>query len=162
MPLKTPVKKPAPASKRAAPAKAAAPKPKVTTAGGKPLAAKPRAAAKKPVASRVRAAAAPVSAPTSTPVKPAAKAKTAAKAPAPAKDKSKKPKLVRDSFTMPQAEYQVLADLKKACIKAGFAVKKSELLRIGVALLQKTNTTQLQNILASLPPLKAGRPKKSK
>lgn len=94
---------------------------------------------------------------------PAKKEKASAKpASSPAKEKAKKPKLVRDSFTMPETEYQVLTDVKKACIKAGFEVKKSELLRVGVALIKRTSTAQLQEILNSLPSLKAGRPKKNK
>ena len=79
-----------------------------------------------------------------------------------AKDKLKKPKLVRDSFTMPEAEYAVLGEVKKACLKAGIEVKKSELLRVGVALIRQLDTAKLKEILASLPALKAGRPKKSK
>lgn len=79
-----------------------------------------------------------------------------------AKEKTKKAKLVRDSFTMPEDEYQALGDLKKACVKAGFEVKKSELLRIGVALLKKLPPPQIQQALSALPPLKAGRPKKDK
>lgn len=78
------------------------------------------------------------------------------------KEKIKKPKLVRDSFTMPETEYQVLGEVKKACIKAGFEVKKSELLRVGVALIRKMDLAKLKDVLASLPPLKAGRPKKEK
>jgi hypothetical protein len=60
---------------------------------------------------------------------------------------------------MPEAEYQVLGDVKKGCLKAGIAVKKSELLRVGVALIRKLDLAQLKEVLASLPPLKAGRPK---
>ena len=78
------------------------------------------------------------------------------------KEKAKKPKLVRDSFTMPEAEYQVLGDVKKACLKAGVAVKKSELLRVGVALIRKLEIVELKKVLAGLAPLKAGRPKKDK
>ncbi len=88
----------------------------------------------------------------------------AAKAPAkPAVDKApkqKKPKLVRDSFTMPQAEYDVLAEVKKSCIAAGFEIKKSELLRIGVALIKQLDSKKIQAAQASLSPLKAGRPSK--
>jgi hypothetical protein len=91
---------------------------------------------------------------------PVSKAK--AKPVAELKEKVKKAKLVRDSFTMPEPEYQVLGDMKKACLKAGFAVKKSELLRAGVALIQKMEVAKLQEIIAALPPLKAGRPKKDK
>lgn len=78
------------------------------------------------------------------------------------KEKPKKPKLVRDSFTMPEAEYAVLGEVKKACLKAGIEVKKSELLRVGVALIRQLDTAKLKEILAGLPALKAGRPKKSK
>lgn len=94
--------------------------------------------------------------------KPAAKSGKALEKKQPAltqKEKPKKPKLIRDSFTMPEAEYQVLGDVKKACIKAGFEVKKSELLRIGVALIHKMDAVQLKDALAALPPLKAGRPR---
>lgn len=76
--------------------------------------------------------------------------------------KLKKVKLVRDSFTMPEAEYAVLGDVKKACLKAGIEVKKSELLRVGVALIRQLDTARLKEILDSLPTLKAGRPKKNK
>lgn len=78
------------------------------------------------------------------------------------KEKVKKTKLVRDSFTMPEAEYAVLSDVKKACLKAGIAVKKSELLRVGVALIRQLDTAKLKEELDRLPVLKAGRPKKSK
>jgi hypothetical protein len=66
---------------------------------------------------------------------------------------------VRDSFTMPEQEYEVLGQVKKACLKAGFEIKKSELLRIGVALISQLDMATLQNVLANLPQLKTGRPK---
>ncbi len=94
---------------------------------------------------------------------PAAKkpaAKTAASAPKAANEKVKKPKLVRDSFTMPESEYALFNQLKKACIAAGFEIKKSELLRIGVALTAKLDPKKLQAAQQALTPLKAGRPKK--
>jgi hypothetical protein len=69
------------------------------------------------------------------------------------------PKLVRDSFTMPEREYAVLAEVKQACLKAGFEIKKSELLRIGVALISQIDMATLQSVLASLPQLKTGRPR---
>ena len=76
-------------------------------------------------------------------------------------DRPRKPKLVRDSFTMPEAEYAALGEVKKACLKAGYEVKKSELLRVGVGLIRTMDIVALKDILAALPPLKAGRPKKS-
>lgn len=82
---------------------------------------------------------------------------------APAKvEKPKKPKLVRDSFTMPEDEYALIAKIKKNCVAAGFEIKKSELLRIGVSLLAGLDPKKLQSAQQSLPALKAGRPKKQK
>jgi hypothetical protein len=78
------------------------------------------------------------------------------------KDKAKKPKLVRDSFTMPEAEYAILGQVKKDCIKAGIEVKKSELLRVGISLLKDLDTAKVQELIGKLTPLKTGRPKKAK
>jgi hypothetical protein len=97
--------------------------------------------------------------------KPVRKAAAPAAEPAPhsvpERERARKAKLVRDSFTMPEHEYEVLGQVKKACLKAGFEIKKSELLRIGVALISQLDLATLQNVLASLPQLKTGRPKKS-
>jgi hypothetical protein len=92
-------------------------------------------------------------------VKPAAASTVMA---APVKEKAKKAKLVRDSFTMPETEYAVLNHVKKACLSAGIEAKKSQLLRVGLLLLSKTNVATLKTLIANLEPLKAGRPKKDK
>jgi hypothetical protein len=76
--------------------------------------------------------------------------------------KPKKQKLVRDSFTMPEQEYETLAEMKKNCIKAGISVKKSELLRVAVSLLRKMDVPQVQQALTGLTPVRAGRPSKQK
>lgn len=78
------------------------------------------------------------------------------------KEKHKKPKLVRDSFTMPEAEYAVLSEVKKACIAAGIEVKKSQLLRVGLVLLKASSVRSLKTMIEALPALKAGRPKVEK
>ena len=77
-------------------------------------------------------------------------------------DKPKKPKLVRDSFTMPEQEYAVLGQVKKTCHAGGMAIKKSELLRIGIAQLAAMDMKKLKAAQAALTPLRAGRPKKHK
>jgi hypothetical protein len=144
---KTPVKTAAkPAAKKAAatkaaPAKKAAMK-KPAAAPAKPVRAKAAPKPAKVAREAARAVAAPV------------KSTRAKAAPAPAT----RPHLVRDSFTMPEQEYAVLATVKQACLKAGFEVKKSELLRIGVALLGQLDTASLRAVLDSLPQLKTGRP----
>jgi hypothetical protein len=156
--IAAPAKRAAPAA--AKPAVKAAAKPAVKAVAKKP-AAKPT-----PVAARARPAAKSAAAVPAKPVKPAAPApKPARKSAAPpasdAREKARKSKLVRDSFTMPEHEYEVIGQVKKACLKAGFEIKKSELLRIGVALISQLDLATLQNVLASLPQLKTGRPKKT-
>lgn len=101
---------------------------------------------------------------------PATKA-VAEKVTAPAKAAAKKPKkehpkkehkekVVRDSFTMPQSEYQKIAAIKETCLKAGLPVKKSEVLRAGLKALGEMNAAQLKRSLAGLEKIKTGRPKK--
>ena len=145
---KSPVKAAAkPAAKKAvatkaAPATKVAAVKKAAVAPAKPVRAKAAPTPAKVAREAARAIAAPV------------KSARAKAAPAPAV----RPHLVRDSFTMPEQEYAVLATVKQACLKAGFEVKKSELLRMGVALLGQLDTASLRAVLDSLPQLKTGRP----
>ena len=132
---KAPVKKTA--AKKAVVKKAMAKKASVKKVGAKKATAK-KATAKKATPSRAKPTA-PISAPAT---------------------KTKKVKLVRDSFTMPANEYQILQEIKKASLKAGIEVKKSELLRIGVGLLKTLSIAQLSAARSGLKKLSAGRPKK--
>ncbi len=87
----------------------------------------------------------------------------AAKVPKKGKKEKKlvvKVKVVRDSFTMPQADYGLIADIKLKALKSGLHVKKSELLRAGLQALSKLNTAQLKQAVNSLEKIKTGRPKK--
>jgi hypothetical protein len=74
--------------------------------------------------------------------------------------KEHKVKVVRDSFTMPQNEYQKIAGIKTACLKANMHVKKSEVLRAGLKLLAELSVAQLKLALSGLEKIKTGRPKK--
>jgi hypothetical protein len=75
-------------------------------------------------------------------------------------DAKTKGKLVRDSFTMPQQDFGLIAVLKDRALDFKRPAKKSELLRAGLHALQQLTATQLRSALDSLAPLKAGRPKK--
>jgi len=74
--------------------------------------------------------------------------------------KNHKEKVVRDSFTMPQREYQKIAEIKATCLEAGLHVKKSEILRAGLKALGGMNAAQLKQSLGKLEKIKTGRPKK--
>ena len=96
--------------------------------------------------------------------------KTAAKAPASkavvaakpektaAPHKAKKEKLVRDSFTIPKAEYAVIDELKQRAAKLNSPVKKSELLRAGIKILATLPNATLLTALTQVPTIKTGRP----
>jgi hypothetical protein len=112
-------------------------------------------ATKKPVVKK--AAAKPV---TKTAVKTAVKPTKTVQAAKPTK--VKKPKLVRDSFTIPKDEYVVIESLKVRAGKLGQAVKKSELLRAGIKALAAMSDIQYKAALSNVPTIKTGRPKGSK
>jgi hypothetical protein len=114
-----------------------------------------RTAAPVKVSRAARKAAAPAPAPTPKTVT-ASPAKTSKK-----KDKPEKVKVVRDSFTIPKAEYVQIANMKKRAMDLGLEVKKSELLRAGLALLSATSDTAFRKALGNVPTLKTGRPGKS-
>lgn len=75
--------------------------------------------------------------------------------------RTKKEKVVRDSFTMPKPDYDKLAVLKQKCLDAGVPVKKSELLRAGVLLLAAASSEQLLAAVAAVETVKTGRPARS-
>lgn len=141
---------------KAAPAKVAA-KPAVKSAAKAAAKAPAKAAPAKTAKPAVKAAAKAAAKSLAAPAAKRAPRKAPA-APAVREADTARPVLVRDSFTMPEQEYAVLAEVKQACLRAGIDVKKSELLRIGVALLGQVDIATLKSVLAALPQLKTGRP----
>lgn len=112
---------------------------------------------KKPVAAPVQAAGNAKTVGTGAKAeKPAAKP-----VPAPKAEKSvkaKKPKLVRDSFTIPKTEYVVLDELKQRATQLARPIKKSELLRAGIKALAAMSDTGFLAALDQVPAIKTGRP----
>lgn len=163
--------------------KTAAPKPSLAPVTPVPAAPPPAAKAATPSSART-----PVKAPTKSPVKapvktaagtadkttPASAARPAgpvtvvpaAKPAKPAKPAkvSKPPKLrqkpVRDSFTMPEADFSLVATLKARALAGQRETKKSELLRAGLHALAAMDGPTLLAALQALEPIKTGRPKK--
>jgi hypothetical protein len=73
-------------------------------------------------------------------------------------EKVKKPKLIRDSFTIPKAEYVVIEALKERAGKLARAAKKSELLRAGIKALAAMSDANFLVALNAVPTIKTGRP----
>ena len=89
---------------------------------------------------------------------PEVPAVVAAKAGKPAK--IKKTKLVRRKVTMPEIEYDQIAVLKKRIASLGGNVKRSELIRGGLALLAALGDAELALVMTAFGRLKTKRPVK--
>jgi hypothetical protein len=145
--------KAAPAAKKAVPAKRAA----ASATRAKPAPARKAKAAAPAKAKAKTEAPAPATAKVKEKATPAA----AAAAPVAAKPaKVHKPKLVRDSFTIPKDEYAVLAALKSRALGLGQHVRKSELLRAGIQALGAMGDAAFLDAVGAVPTLKTGRPRK--
>lgn len=137
----------------------------VTSADDKAAAPSAKTVAEKPA--RAKKAAKPVAEkPASTkksakPKRQVAAEATPTSAPAQAKVKqAKKEKVVRDSFTMPKSDYEKITALKNKCLEAGVSIKKSELLRAGLLMLESAAPERLLAAVSSVETVKTGRPAK--
>ncbi len=75
--------------------------------------------------------------------------------------KVKKPKIMRDSFTIPKTEHAVLQELKQRAARLMRMVKKSELIRAGIKALAALPDAVFMNALTAVSAI-TGRPKKTK
>ena len=117
-----------------------------------------------------KAARAPAKSPVKSPLKTAAKTPVKAKLSPQVKkavktvvksvkvEKAKKPKMIRDSFTIPKTEYVVIDALKERAGKLSRSAKKSELLRAGVKALAAMSDAAFLAALTAVPTIKTGRP----
>ena len=145
---------PSPSPAPTTPAKSVKPAAVATKAPAKTagVAKQPQKAATKPASASKKKAS------TTTQVTP--KLAKSPAAPAAARDtKAKKPKLVRDSFTIPKDEYAVIETLKQRSAALAQPVKKSELLRAGLKVLAAMSDAALRSAVQAVPSIKTGRPK---
>lgn len=178
-PQSTPAAEPTPSVVTTA---AEAPAPTAKTKAGKAIKnSKPKTSKPAPVAEQVTPEATPAAPTEPKPVrtkastKPATKTapKASAKKAAPVKvtaPKSKvkpsklpqlKVKMVRDSFTMPSDDFELINQIKQRALEHKLAVKKSEVLRAALHSLVTLPDAKLLSTLKALAPIKKGRPKKA-
>lgn len=134
----------------------------VTKTATKTTTKSPARAAVKPAAKAVPKAAAtatPDQAQKAAPT-PVAKAEKNATAKVVKSSKPKKAKMIRDSFTMPESEYKLLAEVKRRCIAKGVAVKKSEVLRAAIIGFVAQSDAAVMAAVKALEAIKTGRPPK--
>lgn len=136
-------------------------KPATKTATAKASVTKP--AAKPATKTTAKPASKPASKPAQkAPAKPAAKVtKKPVPTALPKPEKVKKPKMVRDSFTMPKAEFAVIDTLKIRAAGLKKPVKKTELLRAGIKALAAMSDATFLAAVTAVPNIKTGRPSKA-
>lgn len=158
--------KTAPVAKAKVVAKATTAKAVVPSAPKSSVPAKSGTPAKTIVASRKAPAAPPLASKTASVPAVAKKAKPAATAPVArpvSEEKAAKIKLIRDSFTIPENEYAAIGEIKKACLALGVDVKRTEVIRAGLLVLQQMSAAAIADYIGKqLPKPKTGRPKKAK
>lgn len=133
--------------------KSAAAAPAPTPAAAAPATKPARQAPRKAVKAAPKPAAA-------VPAAKAEKAEKVKKAAKPKKAPKVRPLLVRDSFTMPEADFALIGTLKARALAGQRETKKSELLRAGLQALAAMDSPTLLATLNALEPIKTGRPKK--
>lgn len=72
--------------------------------------------------------------------------------------KKKPEKVVRDGFTMPVSDKQLINDIKLKGLSLGLETNKSEIIRAGLRALNDLSDAKLKTILKSVPKIKTGRP----
>lgn len=68
-------------------------------------------------------------------------------------------KVVRDSFTMPQEDYELITLLKKRSLNSGIEITKSEILRAGLKALKEMQEEEFLSKLSLVEKIKTGRRK---
>jgi hypothetical protein len=113
----------------------------------------------KAVAVSKQASAKPKAAQKTMPVKKAPVKAAAKKAKPAKKEVTKKPKLVRDSFTLPQADHDLIKQCKKTALATGRETKKSEVLRAAIQSFAALSAAQQLTAYGKLQAIAVGRPK---
>ena len=70
------------------------------------------------------------------------------------------PKLVRDTFSMPHTDYQLIAEILERTPAMAARSTKSEIVRAGLKVLHNMDDEHLSQVLTQVRRLKTGRPTK--
>ncbi len=67
-------------------------------------------------------------------------------------------RVIRDSFTLPSIDYQLIAALRTRCLNSAISATKSEVIRAGLHALERMQDEELLKVIENLPKVKTGRP----
>jgi hypothetical protein len=80
---------------------------------------------------------------------------------APLPQEESAPKVVRDSFTIPASDYELIALIRQRCLSSATSVNKGEVIRAGLHALRQMTDEQLLQIIEGLEKVKTGRPSRN-
>ena len=75
-----------------------------------------------------------------------------------AKEPSKKERVIRDSFTLPSRDYELITAVRQRCLNSAVNVNKSEVIRAGLHALMEMPEEDLLDLVNNLEKVKTGRP----
>ena len=71
---------------------------------------------------------------------------------------AKKSRVIRDSFTLPTVDYELIAALRQRCLNSAVSATKSEIVRAGLHVLNDLPDEELMAAISHLTKVKTGRP----
>ncbi len=77
------------------------------------------------------------------------------------KSPAKQPKVIRDSFTLPENDYELIAKMQERALDMRLSTTKGEVLRAGLHALERMSNEELLAILQTVEKLRPGRRKDS-
>lgn len=76
------------------------------------------------------------------------------------KENTVQTKTIRDTFSIPQCDYNLIAHLRNQCLLQGIQTTKSEIVRAGLRALNGLTVDELKQAASKIEKVKTGRPKK--
>lgn len=81
--------------------------------------------------------------------------------PKPQKQQKQQKRVIRDSFTLPTDDYELIATIRERCLDSRITINKSEVIRAGLHALNQMSNEELVAVVESLTKIKTGRPGKT-
>lgn len=74
------------------------------------------------------------------------------------KEQPKKERVIRDSFTLPSGDYDLIAAIRQRCLSSAVNITKSEVIRAGLHALIEMSEEDFLRLVGNLEKVKTGRP----
>ena len=74
------------------------------------------------------------------------------------KEQTKQERVIRDSFTLPSGDYELIATIRQRCLASALNATKSEVIRAGLHALVEMPEEELIELVSNLEKVKTGRP----